>query len=202
MTELFLRAAATIDAVSFPDRLIDVRAIPYGVETDRAVDRGRIIRESIVRHAFAGEVTRPAKRPVYREHDFARQCGRVLELIDTDEDLRAALKIATGPVGDETLEWAADGMLDASVAFVATPAQLRYSADRKSRTVLGGQVHHIGLVAEPAYASANVLAVRSATPPSVVGRPSADGRPPTPNLDSIRLAELTARYRPLPDWRT
>lgn len=196
MSVVELRAAATVEAVSFPDRTIEIRAIPYGEATERAVDAGgRIITETIAPHAFAGEVTRPAKRPVYREHDYARQVGRVVELVDTDTDLRAVLKIATGPAGDEALEWSADGMLDPSLGFVSTPAQLRYSADRRSRTVLAGQVAHVGLVAEPAYAGARVLAVRS-TPTVVVGRPGA--RAATPNLDAIRLAQLTARYRPLP----
>lgn len=192
------RSAATIDTVSYPDRTIEVRGIPYGVETDRALDpKGRVIRETIAPHAFAGEVTRPAKRPVYREHDYARMVGRVVDLVDTATDLRATLRIVTGPAGDEALEWAADGMLDASLAYVSTPAQLRYSADRKSRTVLGGLIAHVGLVAEPAYPTANVLAVRAA--PTVIGAPDAPaGRVPTPNLDAIRLAQLTARYRPLP----
>lgn len=196
--DLYYRAAATIDAVSYPDRVIEVRAIPYGVPTDRAADRdGRTITETIAAHAFAGEVTRPAKRPVYREHDYNRMVGRVAELHDTATELRAVLRIVTGPVGDEALEWAADGMLDASLGYVSTPAQLRYSADRKSRVVLAGQVAHVGLVAEPAYATANVLAVRSATPPTVTGRPG--DRLATPNLDAVRLARLTARYRPLPE---
>lgn len=194
----FFRSAATIDTVNYPDRTIEVRGIPYGVETDRALDKGRVIRETIAPHAFAGEVTRPAKRPVYREHDYARLVGRVVALADSDVDLRATLRIVTGPAGDEALEWAADGMLDASLAYVSTPAQLRYSTDRKSRTVLGGLIAHVGLVAEPAYPTANVLAVRSA--PTVIGTPAdqvAGGRVPTPNLDAIRLAQLTARHRPL-----
>ena len=195
--ELVCRAAATVAAVSYPDRTIDVIGAPYGVETDRALDRGRVIRETIAPHAFAGEVTRAAKRPVYREHDYARMVGRVVDLVDTDTDLRATLKIVTGPAGDETLEWAADGMLDASLAYVSTPVQLRYAADRKSRTVLAGMIAHVGLVAEPAYPGAQVLAVRST--PTVIGAPDgAGGRVPTPNLDAIRLAQLTARYRPLP----
>lgn len=192
------RAAATVDAVSYPDRIIEVRAIPYGTATDRADDRGRTIRETIAPHAFAGEVTRPAKRPVYREHDYTRMVGRVVELVDTDNDLRATLKIVTGPAGDETLDWAADGMLDASLGYVAQPTQLRYSADRKSRTVLAGIVAHVGLVAEPAYPSANVLAVRSA--PTVTGRPAVAGRSPTPNLDAIRAQRLAAAHH-LPPLR-
>ena len=196
------RAAATIDAVDFPDRTIHVRAVPYGVTTTRAVDTsagGRIISEVIAPHTFAGEVLRPAKRPVYREHDFARQVGRVVDLVDTDAELLATLRIATGPAGDEALSWAADGMLDASLGYVATPAQLRYSRDRRSRTVLAGEVAHVGLVAEPAYPTANVLDVRRS--PTVTGNRDAGGRPPTPNLDAIRLDRLAAQYRPLPPLR-
>lgn len=172
--------------VRHPERVVELRAAPY--ECEAVVEHhGRLIMETLARHAFAGAVSRPRKRLVNRDHDADRTVGVVRRLDDRADGLYAELKIGTGPVGDETLDWCDDGILDASIGFAPLPGGEHWSPDRRSRRVTNGYLDHVALVPMPAYATANVLAVRAA----------ADGtgeRTPTPNLDRIRLAELAARY--------
>lgn len=185
-TAVMCRAAAVVENVRFAERIIDVVAIPYDTPT-MVEHRGRWIEESIEPHAFAAEAASPRKRPVYREHDYSRQVGIVHGLDDRDDGLRAALRIGSGTFGDETLAWADEGLLDASIGFGAMPADQRWSRDRKARRIMRGVIEHIALVAMAAYPGTNVLAVRH--------RPTAPGlRPATPNIDAIRAERLAATY--------
>lgn len=183
MGPILCRAAAVVDAVRYAERIVDVIAVPYGTATT-VEHRGRWIRESIAPHAFADEAGTARKRPVYREHDYARQVGIVAGLVDGDDALRASLRIGSGALGDETLAWADEGLLDASIGFAAAPTDQAWSADRKARTIMRGFIEHVALVAMPAYPGARVLAVRHRDR-------AASGRVPTPNLDAIRNARLT-----------
>jgi phage head maturation protease len=185
--ELFYRSAA-VASVRHPDRIIEVCAVPY--EQDAVVDyHGRRVVETIARHAFAAEAAVDRKRLVNRDHDPARTVGVVRRLDDRDDGLYAALRIGVGQLGDETLDWAADGILDASVAFGAEGDGIRWAPDRRSRRVTRADVlAHVALVPDPAYRGATVVAVRHAAP--VAADPYL-----TPNLDRITLADLAGRYR-------
>jgi HK97 family phage prohead protease len=183
------RSAATV-AVHHPERVIEVLAVPYDVET-LVEHRGRTVRETIAAHAFAGAVTSNRKRLAHRDHDPVTGdkgpiVGIVRRLTDRADGLRAAMKISRGPLGDETLDWAEDGILDASIGFRPNAGGEHWSADRQSRRITNGFLDHIALVPYPAYEGAKVLAVRAAAPPP----------PPrsTPNLDRIHLAALAAHY--------
>lgn len=183
--ELFTRAA-TVAHVRHPERVIDVCAAPY--EQQAVVDyHGGPISEVIGRHAFAAVAATEQKRLVNRDHDPARTVGIVRRLDDRDDGLYATLRIATGTLGDETLDWAADGILDASIGFGAEADGIDWAPDRRSRRIRRADLlHHIALVPDPAYRAANVVAVRHAANPSA---------PSTPNLDRLTLAALTGRYR-------
>ena len=179
------RTAETLD-VRFPDRTIELVAVPYDEECV-AEHRGRLIIETIAPGAFDGVERRANRVKVNRDHDRERSVGRAVALHPTrPEGLVSELRIARTPLGDETLELAADGVLDASVGFAVFPGHDEWSEDRSRRRCTKCWLSHIAMVAEPAYESANILAVRhvTATPPDS----------DTPNLDAIRLAQLTERF--------
>lgn len=179
--------SATVADVRHPERLIDVCAVPYGEAAD--VDyHGRMIRETVDRGAFAAEAQTARKRLVNRDHDPARTVGIVRQLDDRADGLYATLRIGAGPLGDETLDWAAEGILDASVCFGAEPDGIVWALDRRSRRVRRADVlAHVALVPDPAYRGATVVAVRNAPDPPAAYL--------TPNLDRLTLAELAGRYR-------
>lgn len=188
------RASPGALTVRHPERIIEVRAVPYEVEA-LVEHRGRVVRETIARHAFAGAVTSNRKRLVHRDHDSSGVdhgpvVGIVRRLHDRADGLHAELKIGTGPLGDETLDWAEDGILDASIGFAPVAGHEQWSSDRKSRRITSGYLDHIAMVPDPAYTDAKVLAVRAAGPARDGGRLAVA----TPNLDRVRLARLAARY--------
>jgi HK97 family phage prohead protease len=173
--ELWLRTAQLVD-VSFADRTIELIAIPY--ETPTLVGyQGRMVHESIARGAFDGIERRANRVRVNREHERLQTIGRAVRFHPSrDEGLVSEVKIAKTPLGDETLELAADGCLDASAAFLPMAGGMQWqgrSAYRVSKAWLG----HIAMTAEPAYEGARVLAVRSADDQVVSA---------TPNLDTVR----------------
>jgi len=150
--------------------------------------------------AYEGIEARNDRVRVNRDHDVTRTVGRAVRFHPSrQEGLVAEIRISETPLGEETLVLADDGVLDASAGF----GLLR---DRQGKVVPGAEtwertdrrrlnhlfLGHIGLTPEPAYETANVLAVRKAekVPAGV-----------TPNLDRLELdrfreqaAELDRRY--------
>jgi len=183
------RTAGALE-VRFPERIIDLVAVPYNEETLVPERRGssRLVRESIAPGAFAGVERRANRVKVNRAHDVEAVVGRALALHpDRAEGLVAELRISKGPTGDDILELAADGALDASVAFAPFPGGEEWLENRTARRITKAYLGHIALTGDPAYDGAQVLAVRSSAPALL---PVA--RVPTPNLDRI-LAERRAR---------
>lgn len=185
------RRAQTLD-VRFADRIIEVIAVPYDAEAPVPV-AGRMILESIAPGAFDGVERRANRIKVNRDHDVRLTCGRVVALHPSRvEGLVGELKIGRSPLGDETLEYAADGILDASIGFAPFPGHEHWTEQRSKRRITKAYLGHIAMVPEPAYESANVLAVReraTSAAPAVA----------TPNLDALRWAELERQldsYRP------
>lgn len=174
--------SATVADVRYADRIVEVVAVPYNEET--VVEyRGRLVTESVLPGAFDGIETRPNRISVNRDHDYARTIGitRALQPSRT-EGLVAALRISPTAAGDEALELANDGALGASVGMAVRPADQRWSDNNRRRQIVRAFLDHIALVANPAYAGAGVLAVRSD------GQPSEDlyQPPATPRLDDVR----------------
>lgn len=175
--------------VRHPDRTIELVAVPYDEET-LVPWRGRMIREAVAPGAFAGVERRANRVKVNRAHDVEEVLGRALALYpNRPEGLVAELRISRGPKGDEVLELASDGALDASVGFAPMPGGEQWAPDRSARRITRAYLGHIALTADPAYDGARVLAVRSA--PASYTLPAA-ARVPTPNLDRI-LTERRAR---------
>lgn len=196
MTEIHFRAATVAD-VSFPDRTIELIVTPY--ETPTVVnDYGRSgVTEIVSRGAYDGIERRANRVRVNRDHDVHRTCGRALKFWpDRDDGLVAELRIARTELGDETLALADEEILDASAGFgllkddngkVRVDALVWETRDRVRLNHLW--LAHIALTPDPAYESAQVLAVRN----------KADGEPTrptvaTPNLDVIRAWRLEQEY--------
>ena len=190
---------ATLANVSFPQRLIELIVMPYETET-LVAHRGKMITEVCSRGAYEGIEARNGRIRVNRDHDVTRTVGRAVTFHPSrQEGLVAEIRISETALGEETLVLAGDGVLDASAGF----GLLR---DKQGKVVPGAEtwerqdhrrlnhlfLGHIGLTPEPAYETANVLAVRKA-------EPAATGA--TPNLEKYKLmlardqeAVLTRRY--------
>jgi HK97 family phage prohead protease len=180
---------ASIAGVRHGDRIIELVVMPYNAE---AIVRheGRMVREVCLPGAFAGLERRANRIRVNRDHDPQRTIGRALTFhTDRDEGLISELRVARTPLGDETLELADEGILDASAGFLPMPGGESWHERRTLRKLHKVWLGHIALTPDPAYVDARVLAVRDADPPA----PPAP-RAALPNLDALRERELLARY--------
>lgn len=178
--------------VRFADRIIDLIVVPYNEET--VVEyRGKLVMESVLPGAFDGVETRPGRVTVNRDHKVERSVGLARSLTPSAaEGLIASVKISKTPLGDETLELAADDVLQPSIGMAVRPADQRWSAGNAKRQIVRAFLDHIGFVPQQAYLGAKVLAVRSATPEE------ADQQlwtpPATPHLDEVlRYLETAQR---------
>lgn len=194
--DLWLRAAQVVD-VSYPERTIELVVMPYETETVVAY-QGRMCSETIARGAFDGIERRANRVRVNRDHDMARTVGRAVALHpDRAEGLVAEVRIAKTELGEETLELAADGCLDASAGFRPMDGGMTWLG-RSAYRITKGWLGHIAMTPDPAYPDARVLAVRSADGASVSpgGVVSA-----TPNLDEVRGWRLADRVAADPLYR-
>lgn len=185
--EVEIRTAKTLD-VRFPDRIITIVAVPYDEET-MVYHRGRWVVESVAPGTFNGIERRANRVKVNREHDVDRTIGRAHAFHPSrSEGLVSDLRISRTPAGDEALELAADGALDASVAFRPMPDGETYTERGAKRRITRAFLEHVALTGDPAYEGAQVVSVRSS------GLLVAENATTvaTPNLDRI-LAERAAR---------
>lgn len=177
---------AQVSDVRFPERTVDLTAVPYNQWT-RVPHRDGIIEESFAPGAFGHIGNRAHKFLVNLEHDQARVVGRVSRLDPDDPNgLRAELFIRRGEEGDQVLDDCADGMLDGSVGFGALPENQQWEG-RSRRRIVKAYLDHIALTFTPAYKGAQVVAVRAAP-----NHPAA--RAATPNLDQVLADRLAASY--------
>lgn len=174
MSEFWQRDAQLV-GVSFPERTIELIVMPYDTPALVPWD-DRMVKETIARGAFDGIERRANRIRVNRDHQLERTVGRALAFHPTrDEGLVADLKIANTDLGNETLELAADGCLDASAGFLPFDGGMRWEGPN-AYTVTKAWLGHVALTPQPAYEDAKVLAVRHQ-----VLQPSS-----TPNLDAWR----------------
>lgn len=193
MTDLLVRASEVV-GVSFPQRTVELIVIPY--ETETLVPHpteNRMITEVISRGAFDGIERRANRVRVNRDHDLQRTVGRAFAFhTSRNEGLVAEVKISRTPLGDETLQLAEDGVLDASAGFAPIPPDGSRWETRNRWRILRGFLGHIAMTPDPAYDSARVLAVRHGANEDVL---AASGElQPTPNLDAVRGWLLTDRF--------
>jgi HK97 family phage prohead protease len=182
--EWMLRDARTV-AVNYPERTIDLIVMPYDEEA--LVPYGdRMVYEQIAPGAFAGIQKRANRIRVNRDHKLERTVGRALSFDpDHPDGLFGRIRISRTELGEETLELANDGNLDASAGFLPMPDGIHWIERSRRVRYTKCWLGHIALTPEPAYDGARVLAVRSQQEPP---------RTPTPNLDRVRADILEARY--------
>lgn len=195
--------AAKVDAVSFPERTIDVIVIPY--ETPTIIDDGRRAFEEIVSRGAFGNVQQRAggRIKVFRDHEGRLPVGYVKTLYpNRDEGLLAKLQISRTDDGEETLVLADDGVLDASAGFGLLrdkDGRVKHGAavwETRSRRRLNHLwLDHVAMVGNPAYPTANVLDVRASVSPAAAME--AAGPVPTPNRDTLAAQRLQTLYADL-----
>lgn len=186
MSEIEIRSAQLAD-VKFAERLISLMVMPYEVETD-VPHLGRMIREVCSRGAFDKIDATRRRFTVNRGHDLEHPIGKAISFDpDHPDGLTAELRIAHTALGDETLQLASEGLLDASAGFL--PKAMTWNRERTLRRLEKVWLHHVALTPDPAYPDARVLAVRQAPPPPLVAPVGA-----TPNLDAWRARQLQERF--------
>jgi HK97 family phage prohead protease len=182
-----LRSAELL-GVSFPERTIELIVTPYEQEATVPFE-GRMVTEIFSRGAYDGIERRANRIRANRDHKAERTVGRAVSFHPSrDEGLVAVVRIANTELGDETLALADDECLDASAGYLPMPGGEHWETRNRVR-IRKAWLGHIALVPEPAYEGARVLAVR--------GKGERAAPTATPNLDSLRLAELERLYSEL-----
>jgi phage head maturation protease len=179
--------SASVGGVDFPQRLIEVLAVPY--EREATVEyRGELWQESFDRGSFAGVEMRANRIKAYRTHDpdpsggasKTGLIGRTVELWpDREEGLVGSVKIAKTTLGDETLTLADEGLLDVSVGFGVRNRDQRLDRIAHRRRIQRAFLDHLAFPNDGAYPGAQVIGVRSQ--PKAADLPRLD----TPRLDEV-----------------
>jgi HK97 family phage prohead protease len=166
MTELLHRATATdLEVRSHGDgRTICGIACPFGEPAEVADRLGRPYTETIVHGAFARTIVERGGRVKARaQHDRSvLPVGSATLLREDARGLYAELRIAQTSAGDDVLELVREGHVNAlSVAFNSVRDD--WNATRSAVSRLEVRLFEISVVDEPAYASALIAGVRSAS---------------------------------------
>lgn len=196
----WVRSAGELVGVDFPGRTIELIVIPYEREAEvphpTKPNAGRVT-EVIGRGAFDGIQRRANRIRANRDHKGLLTFGRAVKFHPTDEGgLRAEIRVAQTPLGDETLALADDGCLDASAGFWPMRNGLEWEGPSRYR-ITKAFLHHIALVDDGAYGEdAGVLSVRQAelTPPAepVIAMPVL--RAYQNDIWAQKLADIDAKY--------
>lgn len=153
--------SSTVTDVNSKQRLIDVIAVPWEQEAE-VPWQGEIWREVFVRGAFDGIEDHAGRIRVNREHQYGDTIGKVVQFTNADNGLLARVKVAETERGDETLSLAEEDMISASVAYrVKKPSDVQFNRRIRLRRVVRAFIDHLAMVESPAYAGAQVLAVRA-----------------------------------------
>lgn len=161
-------------AVDFAHRTIEVRVVPYDEEIE-VEHQGKMVRERVDPGSFKNIDPQSRRITVNRDHDYGRTIGRLVELREESNGAVGVTKISNTPLGDETLQLADDRVLGASIAMMVARSgmEIRNGLRRIFRIDV---LDHVALLPNPAYAGAEVLDVRAASPVADVA---------TPNLEEV-----------------
>jgi HK97 family phage prohead protease len=179
--------------VNFPKRMIELVVIPYDTEAQvphpTRLD-GPMVAEVIGRGAFDGIEKRPNRIKANREHQVLHTFGKCRALYPSRENgLVAEVEVRNTPLGDETLELASGGCLEASAGFSVKPGGWHWETRGSRYRVDTAWLRHVSLVSEGAYGeAAPVLAVR--TQPAMTAEQAA-----MPRLSGYLRDQRLAEYR-------
>jgi len=183
VSEILTRSDGVLAGIDFKERLIDLIAVPWG-QVAKVFWRGELWDEVIERGAFDGVESRAGRVRVNREHRKGDTVGKVVEFNPSDDrGLFARIRVVRGAKGDEILYLAEEDMVSASIGYRANkPSDVVLNKEARTRMVKSAFLDHVGMVEDPAFDGAQVLAVRDGESGIAV----ADGPlPDTPVLDEI-----------------
>jgi phage head maturation protease len=183
VSEILLRNDGVFTDVDRKLRLIDLIAVPWDSPAE-VFWRDDIWTEVFQRGAFDGIEARAGQVRVNREHVKGNTVGKIVEFDPSHPDgLFSRVKVVKGPRGDELLDLAEDDMISPSVGYRASkPSDVRLNKQTRLREVLNAFLDHLGMVEDPAFKGAKVLAVRGE--PSALTDADSGPLPATPVLDA------------------
>jgi phage head maturation protease len=162
---VFERYDSVLAEVDAKQRLIDLIAVPWDDEAD-IFWRGEEWHEVFRRGAFDGLEDHVGRVRVNREHVKGDTVGK---LVFADPKAQPGLvtrtKIAKTLRGDETLALAEEDMISGSVGYrIKRSDDIKIHHRTRLREVFRAFLDHLALVESPAFAGAQVLAVREEQP--------------------------------------
>jgi Escherichia/Staphylococcus phage prohead protease len=158
----FVRSFELPLADAWDGRTLDVRVVPYNVPTTVAdPPRFTPYRESFLRGAFEKQLTTPGRDRVWlnveHEQGFRGAIGRSLKFSDHEDGLHGSFGVLENADGDKALSLIRDGFLTGlSLEFKALASRRLNGVVERVRA----QLDAVSLCRFPAYAGAEVLAVR------------------------------------------
>jgi len=157
--EIEYRSVAPV-GVNFPKRIIELVVMPYETET-QVVHRGRMVREIVSRGAFDGIEAKARRIKVNLNHVSSEVVGHAVRFHPSrEEGLVAEVQITKADGGDDVLIKADEGLLDASAGFGVMDGGETWP-EKTLRRLTKLWLDHIAMTPDPAYPTANVLAVRA-----------------------------------------
>lgn len=179
-------------------RTLDLRIVPYNKPT-RVSDGGPTYLEEWLPGVFDRQIKAPNRVWVNVEHEkgFRGVVGKGAEFRETDDAFVGTVRIDEGPDGDKALRFVNDGALT-GVSLEAVPLKDNKTADGIVQRVKA-RLLNVSLCRNPAFADAEVLAVREAPEDEVEISEQEPEIVVLPAPDPPRTEELLARigYEPL-----
>lgn len=154
--------SATVAALSPDERVVELRAVPYGVETRLSPN----LVESFAPRAFSNAVKDPGRIKLWAGHSTVggQPVGWAQSLEDRSDGVLMRMRVSHTAAGDDLLTLARDGVLDeASVEFQPIPADMVVTRRGDDTVVRHKRARLLGVALVPhgAYGrDAVVLSVR------------------------------------------
>lgn len=184
MSEIMLRNDGAFTDVDRKQRVVELIAVPWDSPA-QVFWRDDVWTEVFQRGAFNGIESRAGEVRVNREHVKGNTVGKIIDFDPGHADgLFARVKVVKGAKGDELLDLAEDDMISPSIGYRAQkPSDVLLDKPRRHRTVLNAYLDHLGMVEDPAFKGARVLAVRGG--PAELSVVDEGPLPETPVLDQF-----------------
>jgi HK97 family phage prohead protease len=192
MDEVIRREFPAVLMPTGDGRTLDIRVIPYG-ETAKVRDgAGPVYEETWLPGVFERQESAPNRVLVNVEHEqgFGGVVGRGIELRDAQDGFHGEFRMLAGPDGDKALELVNEGVLT-GVSVEAVPISSKRDANGVVQRVKARLIN-IALCRFPAFAGAEVLAVREQPEPDEPDKPDDDKPEPqkAEQSENVRRSEV------------